>query len=573
MIRSRTGRAPLAMLAASGLAAAALAACSASSPGSGSGSSSSPHSGGTITVAAEQWPTCLNPLTQCAASSTLWWVVLEQVMPFAMVANAGGNLIASPLLTEAPTAANGGIQQNPFRITYHIKPDAKWADGTPITSRDFAFTWRAVLNTPNAYTTAGYNEIKSISTTDPKTVVITFSQPYASWGQLFGGVYQGILEAHAFPSLENSAKPNLGHLMATSIPFSGGPWVLQSWNQQQEILIPNKNYWGHKPLLGKLVVVPATDQNTEVANLLSGQVQAIMPQTPSSSLVTEMDHAANVKEMGAKGLFDEAVWFNNAKAPLTDVQVRRALMYALDRQAVVSSVIKPIQKNAAVLNCGLISYPGVGPYCSQQPYAMYTYDPAKALSILKADGYDCSNVPAQPCSKNGQPLTLTYETTVPNTIRTSGQQILAQMAHAGGFNLQIKNYPASILFSDVAPKGQFNLIEYANGGVPDPGDTAYFGCANIPTKANGYGGGNWPQWCDKSANTLMLESDSQVNAATRAQMLEQVYQIQASQAVSAPLYVLPGNGAWRTDRVGGPLADYVGSFLGMYYNANYWYAK
>ena len=135
-----------------------------------------------------------------------------------------------------------------------------------------------------------------------------------------------------------------------------------------------------------------------------------------------MQHSANVTEMGAGGIFDEAVWFNNNKAPLNDMQVRRALMFSLDRQAVITSVIKPIETSAKVLNCGLISYPGVGPYCSQQPYAQYGYDPQKSLSILKADGYDCSSVPQQPCSKDGRPLTLIYETTVPDTIRTSGQQ-------------------------------------------------------------------------------------------------------------------------------------------------------
>ena len=249
MNRSRNGRMSLALLAAAALLTTAVAACSGSN--SASGTSSGPHGGGTISVAAEQWPTCLNPLTQCAASSTLWWVVLEQVMPYAMVANLHGDMVASPLLTEAPTIANKGIQQHPFRITYHIKPNADWADGTPITSKDFAFTWRAILNTPNAYTTAGYNLIQSISTSSAKTVVITFKKPYASWAQLFGGVYQGIVEAHAFPSLENSSKPNLAHLMAASIPFSGGPWILQSWSQQQENPGSQQELLGTPPAAGQ----------------------------------------------------------------------------------------------------------------------------------------------------------------------------------------------------------------------------------------------------------------------------------------------------------------------------------
>ena len=96
--------------------------------------------------------------------------MLEQVLPYAMVLDLNGNFVASPLLTEAPTLDNGGITQNPFTITYHLNPNANWSDGTPITSSDFDFTWRAILNTTGAYTTTGYNQIKSIVTTDPKVL-------------------------------------------------------------------------------------------------------------------------------------------------------------------------------------------------------------------------------------------------------------------------------------------------------------------------------------------------------------------------------------------------------------------
>jgi len=535
-------------------------------------SHSTAHVSGTVIVGEEQWPTCVNPLTQCAASTTNWWAVFEEVLPTALTVNAQGDYVASPLITEIPTAANGGVKTNPLRITYHLNPSANWTDGTPITSADFAFTWRAILNTPNAYTTSGYTDIASIDTSQPKTVVITFKNTYSSWQSLFGGVYQGIIEAHAFPTLENSAKPDLSNMMANSIPFSGGPWILQSFSQTQEVLVPNTNYWGKIPNLSELVVVPESDQSTEVASLLAGQVDAIQPQTPSSSLVAEMKSAPNVKQIGGGGLFDEAVWFNDNKAPLNNVRVRQALLYAINGKAVINTVIKPIASGATVLNCGLISYPTVGQFCKDKVFAKYTYNPKKSLALLKAAGYKCTNVPRQPCAKNGKPLNLIYSTTVPNTVRTSGQQIIVQDAHAAGFNIEIKNFPASILFSDIAPKGNFNLIEYANGGTPAPSDTPYFGCANIPTKKNKYSGGNWPQWCSPQANRLMLQSDATLNPAQQAADLTKVYQLEAAQAVSDPLYLLPSNGAWRTDKVTGPVSQYVESFLGMLYNANYWSA-
>ncbi|TMK96205.1 MAG: hypothetical protein E6G40_13105, partial [Actinobacteria bacterium] len=91
------------------------------------------------------------------------------------------------------------LTENPFTITYKISDRSVWADGSPITSADFDFTWKAILNTTGAYTTVGYTSIDSIDTTDPKSAVIKFKDVFVDWPDLFGGVYQGILEKAAFP--------------------------------------------------------------------------------------------------------------------------------------------------------------------------------------------------------------------------------------------------------------------------------------------------------------------------------------------------------------------------------------
>jgi peptide/nickel transport system substrate-binding protein len=114
--------------------------------------SSAPPQGGSIVVGAEQWPDCVNPITSCSSATWYWYSVGELTMGYAMVLNLQGNFVASPLLVEAPSLDNGGITQSPFTITYKINPDAKWADGTDITSKDFDFTNRAILNTTGAYT-------------------------------------------------------------------------------------------------------------------------------------------------------------------------------------------------------------------------------------------------------------------------------------------------------------------------------------------------------------------------------------------------------------------------------------
>jgi len=145
------------------------AACGGSSNSGGGGNTGTAQKqGGSVVFAAEQWPECLNPMTSCANASWLPWVAWEHVMPRLMESDPRGNLIASDLLVEAPSEQNGGIETDPFTITYKLRPEAVWDDGSRITSEDVKFTWDAVMKTTGTITTTGYDQIKSIDTSDPQ---------------------------------------------------------------------------------------------------------------------------------------------------------------------------------------------------------------------------------------------------------------------------------------------------------------------------------------------------------------------------------------------------------------------
>ena len=236
-----------------------------------------PHRGGSVVLAAEDWPECLNPINGCASSTGAWWFALEHVIPRAMELDAHGNFVASPLLEEAPALANGGLTTAPFTVTYHLNPKAVWADGSPITSADFQFTWRAVMNTTGAYTTVSYDTIEGIDASDPKTVVIRLKDIVTDWQDLFGGEAGGILERAAFPKFADDPKPNLKNEMQDSIPFSGAPWILRSFGLAQAVLVRNERYYGKVPLLDQITFVPmnAIDPSSRMRALLNGQVAAV----------------------------------------------------------------------------------------------------------------------------------------------------------------------------------------------------------------------------------------------------------------------------------------------------------
>ena len=141
-------------------------ACSSSSTSSNGGSSTQPHSGGSAVFGAEQWPQCLNPITSCSFASWYFYTVQEHIMPQMMRLSVDNKFEASPLITSAPSIDNGGVKQvgKGMDVTYHMNPNAVWADGSPITSADLDFTWKAIMNTTGTISTSGYDQITSIDT-------------------------------------------------------------------------------------------------------------------------------------------------------------------------------------------------------------------------------------------------------------------------------------------------------------------------------------------------------------------------------------------------------------------------
>ena len=73
--------------------------------------------GGTITLGAEQWPECINPITQCANSSWMIWTTSAHVNPGLWETTGDGGFEPTALLAEEPTLDNGGITEDPFTLT------------------------------------------------------------------------------------------------------------------------------------------------------------------------------------------------------------------------------------------------------------------------------------------------------------------------------------------------------------------------------------------------------------------------------------------------------------------------
>jgi peptide/nickel transport system substrate-binding protein len=530
--------------------------------------SPSPRRGGEAIFGAEQWPECLNPITSCASATWTHYSVLQHVLPRAMQFDVNGNVVASPLLAEAPTLENGGLRQSPFTVAFHISPAAVWDDGSPITSEDFRFTWLAQLNTRGAYASyeeRDYDEIRSVDASDPREAILRFRDVYVDWPDLFGGLDQYLLKAAAFPEADPN-HPDLSKEMENEIPFSGGPFTLESWDQNKAVFVRNDRYFGPRAYLYKVTFLSLLDQTRELLALREGQVSAIFPFPPMGSpdaTLADWSMMPHVRTLAGDGLYFEALWLNHSIAPLDDPRVREALMYAIDRQAVIDRIVKPWNPKADVLNCGFVAFPDIGPWCETRPFERYRYDPARSRAILEADGYTCV---AAPCTKNSKTLQIEYLVVSTNVRRTATQRLLVHRALAAGFGLVPRNIGSTGYFGFPF----FGMADYAQGGEVDPSVTEYFACNDFRTRSHPEGR-NWNNWCDPAADRLMREADRELDPNRRADLMNLVYQLEAFDSLSLPLYVVPAVSAWRTDKIAGPVGAWNSSPYGLFFNMEEWY--
>ena len=523
--------------------------------------------GGEIVLAVEQWPECLNPITSCNNATWLSWSVLVHIVPRLMEFDVDHNIGASPVLMEAPTVDNGGAVLNDdgtLTITYRLNPEARWSDGTPITSTDVWFTWRAIIETEGSLNTIGYDLITDVSHDDPHTAIVTLSEPYAPWRELFGGL-DGILPAHAFDGQTDVS----GH-WNDSIPISGGPWLQESWSQQQHILVPNENYWvpERMPLVDRVVMVPREDTDTEIVALQTGEAMAAFPQ-PFPRAKERL--APPLRFVAGAGTFIEGLWINQI-APDRYFEitknVRQALAYALDREEIADVALGPIIDDPVVLQCAGWN-PAFGDWCADD-FAHYRQDMAAVERLLTEDGWTRPDPEGLWVNDEGVELVLQWNTVAGNKRREDVQALVTEMTRPFGIGWEIINYDPGELFQNRLPAMNFGPVAlFANSTTPDPTVTAHYDIDGIPSEANGFSGQNFTAYASRQASDLAFAIDAEVDEAARLELVRELGTLLASDVPWIPLYVLPNLLAWDPGVLEGP-GGWVSSVYGGFYDLYDW---
>ena len=520
--------------------------------------------GGEIVLAVEQWPECLNPVTSCANATWTLWSVLVHVLPGLMEYDIDNNIGASPVLVEAPTVENGGAVLNDdgtLTVTYRLNGDARWSDGTPITSTDVWFTWRARLDTEGSLSTIGYDLITAVDHDDPQTAVVTFSEPYAPWRYLF----DAILPAHAF-----GGSTDISSHWNDSIPISGGPWLQESWSQEQHILVPNDNYWvpERMPLVDRVVMVPREDTDTEIVALQTGEVMAAFPQ-PFPGAKERL--APPLAFVSGAGTFMEGLWINqiapDRRFEITK-NVRQALAYALDRERIADVALGPIIDDPVVLQCAGWN-PAFGDWCADD-FAHYGQDMARVTELLTAEGWTRPDPEGLWVNADGVELVLQWNTVAGNKRREDVQALVVEMTRPFGIGWDIINYDPGELFQNRLPAMNFGPVAlFANSTSPDPTVSNLYDINGIPSEANGFSGQNFTAYASQRASDLAFAIDAEIDEASRLELVRELGTLLGEDVPWIPLYVLPNLLAWNPEVLDGP-GGWVSSVYGGFYDIYDW---
>ena len=230
------------------------------------------------------------------------------------------------LATGYEVAADG------LSITIPLNPLASWHDGTPLTSADVKYTLEQIVASPEATASSLINAIASVATPDPHTAVLELSRPSASVIGFLSWYGVFILPAHIYEGTDWATNP------ANQAPVGSGPFRFVSYEPGATVeLEANTAYFGEGPYLERLIYQIIPDPNTQVQSLLNGEIDFVdgIPNAQAPTFETNPEFQLAGKIYPSPFY----IGLNLARPPLDNVDVRRAIGMAVDRDQIVSTAL------------------------------------------------------------------------------------------------------------------------------------------------------------------------------------------------------------------------------------------
>lgn len=422
-----------------------------------------------------------------------------------------------------------------IRLTYTLRPDAFWGDGTPITTKDVLFTYEVGRNPQSGVSDAElYRRITHIEAKDAKTFTLDIDKltfDYAALNDF--EILPAHLERAAFADPAQYRFRTRYDTDPTNPGLYFGPYRITEVSPGSHIVLErNPTWWGKKPAFRRIVVWTVENTAALEANLLAGGLDMVAGELGFSldqALAFEKRHGDRFTVLYKPSLSYEHIDLNLDNPVLADKRLRQALLYGVDRDAISRQLFAGRDPVAA----SFVS-PLDWVYTDDVPH--YPYDPAKARALLEAAGWHSDGEGGIRRNARGEKLSLELATTAGNRIRELVEQVLQSQWRQIGIELRLKNLPARVLFGDSITKRHFTMAMYAWTSAPENVPRSVLHSDEIPRAATGYSGQNYTGFHNAEADHLIDAIEIELDRNRRAALWHRLERLYAEELPALPLY-------------------------------------
>ena len=355
---------------------------------------------------------------------------------------------------EGELAESWTISDDNRTLTFKLRPDVRWHDGTPFTSADVLFTYQLYVdpNTPTAYAEQ-YRLVKKAEAPDPLTFRVSYEEPLAtaliSWGV-------SIMPRHLLEGKDITQSP------LSRAPVGTGPYVFKEWSPGEKIVLEaNEDYFEGKPYIKRVLYRVIPDQSTMFLELLSGGLD-YMGLNPIQ-FETQTDTPAfrrrfNKYRYPSSGY--TYLGYNLRKALFQDKRVRQAISYAIDKNELIDGVL---------LGLGQVA---TGPYkpgswAYNPEVKTYAYDPERSRALLAEAGWQDSDGDGI-LDKEGKPFSFTIVTNQGNDQRIKSGEIIQRRLREVGIEVRLRVIEWASFLKEFINPGNFDATILGWTIPPDP---------------------------------------------------------------------------------------------------------
>lgn len=391
-------------------------------------------------------------------------------------------------------AESYAISEDALVYTFFLRENVKFHNGKTVTADDVVYSLKRCaglldVQDPNVLVESALSVINEIVATDGRTVKITLSQP----------------NTELLPYLTCAIIP-CDYEDQKTHPVGTGPFQFVSYAPLESFVVEKfEDYYGKKAYLDKITFKIYANTDAAFLELMAGAID-IFPYLTQE----QADRLAGKYTIEAGGMnMVQAVFLNNQAAPFDNETVRKALCYAIDRQAILDML-----SGGRGTIIGTSMFPGMGIYYNEETVKMYPHDKAKAKALLKEAGY-----------ADG----LSFELTVPSNYQyhMDTAQVIVEQLKEVGITVTIKPVEWATWLSEVygGRNYQATIVGLDSNLAPSDILKRYVSTA----------GNNFINYANEQFDTMFAQAVATVSTEEKVNLYKELQQLLAKEAASVYL--------------------------------------